>query len=304
GLGKNWRADFETSAQPYTVESIIEYVEQHNMENVIVVDNTASKTFVENYTRFVSAGFDLVASNKVGNTISYDFYSSLRRLLKQKGKTFLYETNVGAGLPLVDTIRQLHHSGDKIRRIRGVFSGTLSYIFNHFSLEDRSFYAILREAMEKGYTEPDPREDLCGNDVARKLLILAREIDFKSEFEDIKIENLIPESLRSGTVEDFLSGADVMDALYGDKKSKLGSDEVLRYVGDLDVVNGTLEVKLAVVKKGTALGSLKGSDSMFEIYTESYGENPLVIQGAGAGAQVTARGVYTDILRISESVGE
>ena len=174
GISGDWRAEFDRSAQPYTIDSILEYIEQHNLENVVVVDNTASASFVQLYPRFVTAGCDIVSSNKVANTISYDFYSSLRALLRQKGKTFLYETNVGAGLPLVDTIRQLHHSGDKILRIRGVFSGTLSYIFNHFAEEDRPFYDILREAMDKGLTEPDPREDLCGNDVARKLLILDR----------------------------------------------------------------------------------------------------------------------------------
>ena len=302
GISGNWRAEFDRSAQSYTIDSILEYIEQHNLENVVVVDNTASATFVQQYPRFVTAGFDIVSSNKVANTISYDFYSSLRALLRQKGKTFLYETNVGAGLPLVDTIRQLHHSGDKILRIRGVFSGTLSYIFNHFSEEDRLFYDILREAMDKGLTEPDPREDLCGNDVARKLLILAREIDLHSEFSDIRIENLIPEPLRSGTVEDFLSGADLLNSEYGKRKAALAPDEVLRYVGDLDAVAGTLEVKLVQVKKATPLGSLRGSDSMFEIYTESYGENPVVIQGAGAGAAVTARGVYTDLLRLSEAL--
>ncbi len=302
GISGDWRAEFDRSAQPYTIDSILEYIEQHNLENVVVVDNTASASFVQLYPRFVTAGCDIVSSNKVANTISYDFYSSLRALLRQKGKTFLYETNVGAGLPLVDTIRQLHHSGDKILRVRGVFSGTLSYIFNHFSEEDRPFYDILREAMDKGLTEPDPREDLCGNDVARKLLILAREIDLHSEFSDIRIENLIPEPLRSGTVEDFLSGADLLNSEYGKRKAALAPDEVLRYVGDLDAVAGTLEVKLVQVKKATPLGSLRGSDSMFEIYTESYGENPVVIQGAGAGAAVTARGVYTDLLRLSEAL--
>ena len=249
GISGDWRAEFDRSAQPYTIDSILEYIEQHNLENVVVVDNTASATFVQQYPRFIKAGFDIVSSNKVANTISYDFYSSLRALLRQKGKTFLYETNVGAGLPLVDTIRQLHHSGDKILRIRGVFSGTLSYIFNHFSEEDRPFYDILREAMDKGLTEPDPREDLCGNDVARKLLILAREIDLHSEFSDIRIENLIPEPLRSGTVEDFLSGADLLNSEYGKRKAALAPDEVLRYVGDLDAVAGTLEVKLVQVKR-------------------------------------------------------
>lgn len=302
GVCGHWREDFDRSAQPYTVDSILEYIEQHNLENVVVVDNTASSAFVQWYPRFVSAGCDIVSSNKVANTLSYEFYSSLRDLLRRKGKTYLYETNVGAGLPLVDTIRQLHHSGDKIRRIRGVFSGTLSYIFNHFSEQPHPFSDVLRQAMEKGFTEPDPREDLCGNDVARKLLILAREIDLRSEFSDIRIENLIPEPLRQGTVDDFLAGLDAMDREYAARKASLAPNQVLRYVGDLDAVAGTLDVKLDKVEKNTPLGGLRGSDSMFEIFTESYGENPIVIQGAGAGAAVTARGVYTDLLRLSEAL--
>lgn len=138
--------------------------------------------------------------------------------------------------------------------------------------------------------------------MARKLLILAREIDMRSEFSDIDIENLIPEALRTGTVEEFLAGEDLLNAYYAARKAELAGDEVLRYVGDLDAVRGTLEVKLVKVKDSTPLGGLRGSDSMFEIYTESYGENPVVIQGAGAGAAVTARGVYTDLLRLSEAL--
>jgi aspartokinase/homoserine dehydrogenase 1 len=183
-----------------------------------------------------------------------------------------------------------------------VFSGTLSYIFNIFSSSDVMFSQVLREAMQKGYTEPDPREDLCGNDVARKLLILAREIGMKKEFEDIEIENLIPEALRGGSVDEFLAGEALMNDMYGEVKSTLADDEVLRYVGELNVEQGSLTVKLAKVKKDSPLGGLKGSDSMFEIHTASYGDVPMVIQGAGAGAAVTARGVYTDILRISETL--
>ena len=133
-------------------------------------------------------------------------------------------------------------------------------------------------------------------------MILAREIDLHSEFSDIRIENLIPESLRGGTVEDFLAGAESMNREYAARKAALAPDQVLRYVGDLDALTGTLEVKLDKVEKNTPLGGLRGSDSMFEIYTESYGENPVVIQGAGAGAAVTARGVYTDLLRLSEAL--
>ena len=217
----------------------------------------------------------------------------------------MYETNVGAGLPLIDTIRLLHLSGDNITRIKGVFSGSLSYLFNTFSIEDRSFSNVLQEAIDKGFTEPDPREDFGGNDVGRKLLILARELDLHKELSDVNIENLIPDHLRDGSASDFLDSLKELDAVFESRKKALKEDEVLRYVGDLygDLSKedgGTLEVKLVTVSKNSALGQVKGSDSIFEIYTESYGENPLVIQGAGAGAAVTARGVFGDILKLAE----
>jgi len=225
--------------------------------------------------------------------------------LDENNKRYLYETNVGAGLPLIDTIRLLHLSGDNITRIKGVFSGSLSYLFNTFSVEDQSFSEVLQQAIDKGFTEPDPREDLGGNDVGRKLLILARELDLHKEFSDVQIENLIPENLREGAASDFLGRLKELDSVFETRKKALKEGEVLRYVGDLygdlsQEDGGTLEVKLVTVSKNSALGQVKGSDSIFEIYTESYGENPLVIQGAGAGAAVTARGVFGDILKLAE----
>jgi aspartokinase/homoserine dehydrogenase 1 len=199
----------------------------------------------------------------------------------------------------------LHLSGENITRIKGVFSGTLSYVFNNFSLRNDKFSTIINEALEKGYTEPDPREDLSGNDVARKLLILARELDLINEFEDINIQNLVPESLLSVSKEEFLSRLEELDEEYQKIKENQEPDHVLRYVGDLhgdlQKEKGELDVKLISVPANSALGQLKGSDSIFEIYTESYGENPIVIMGAGAGAKVTARGVFGDILRLSET---
>ena len=252
----------------------------------------------------IENGFDLVSSNKIANTLSFDFYQNLRTELEKSQKQYLYETNVGAGLPLIDTIKLLHLSGENITRIKGVFSGSLSYIFNTFSEVDRPFSSILKEAMEKGFTEPDAREDLSGNDVGRKLLILARELDLSNEFADISIQNLIPESLHNVTVDEFKSKLSSLDAIFEKIKKEQKPNHVLRYVGDLSgdlqKEKGNLEVKLVSVPKESALGQVKGSDSIIEIYTESYGENPLVIQGAGAGAAVTARGVFGDILRIIE----
>ena len=304
GISENWKATLEDKGQDYKVEDIIAYAKEHHLENLIAIDNTASSTFIENYISLAENSFDLISSNKVANTVSFDFYKKLRKVLKDNQKEYLYETNVGAGLPLIDTIKLLHLSGENITKIKGVFSGTLSYLFNNFSVEDKKFSEVLQEAIDKGFTEPDPREDLNGNDVGRKLLILARELDLQNEFEEIQIQNLIPEALREGSATDFLKRLSELDGIYQNIKDAQGPNEVLRYIGelsgDLQQDKGKLEVKLISVPANSALGSLKGSDSIFEIYTESYGEQPIVIQGAGAGASVTARGVFGDILRLSE----
>lgn len=304
GIGTNWREDLAQHGASYTVEDITQFANNHHLENLIAIDNTASSAFVENYIPLVQSGFDLISSNKIGNTISYAFYKELRETLKQNHKEYLYETNVGAGLPLIDTIKLLHLSGENITKIKGVFSGSLSYIFNNFSVQDRPFSTVLKEAIEKGYTEPDPREDLSGNDVGRKLLILARELDLQNEFQEIHIQNLIPTTLQSVETSAFLNHLEALDPYFESKKQTLAPNTVLRYVGELSgnlqEDKGVLETKLIAVPTNSALGQLQGSDSLFEIYTESYGDNPIIIQGAGAGAAVTARGVFGDILRLAD----
>lgn len=304
GLPKNWKSAIKENGQPYKIEDVFNFAKEHHLENLIMVDNTASTDFVANYFEFVENGFDLVSSNKIANTLGFDYYQLLREELDKNQKQYLYETNVGAGLPLIDTIKLLHLSGENITRIKGVFSGSLSYIFNTFSEVEAPFSAILKDAMKKGFTEPDPREDLSGNDVGRKLLILARELDLRNEFSDIKIENLIPSVLQEGEVNFFLNNLDAMNDKFNEIKRTQRPGHVLRYIGDLHgnlhKDKGLLDVQLVSVPKESALGQVKGSDSIIEIYTESYGENPLVIQGAGAGSAVTARGVFGDILRIAE----
>ena len=304
GVTSNWKNEIQENGISYSFEDVIAYANEHHLENLIAIDNTASAAFVENYIPLVESSFDLISSNKVANTLSYGFYKDLRKSLADNQKNYLYETNVGAGLPLIDTIKLLHLSGENITKIKGVFSGTLSYLFNNFSAKDVPFSEILKEAIDNGYTEPDPREDLCGNDVGRKLLILARELDLQNEFEEITIQNLIPEHLREGDVADFLNKLKEFDPIYDKIKADQKPNHVLRYIGelsgDLQHDKGILEVKLVSVASDTALGGLKGSDSFFEIYTESYGDRPIVIQGAGAGSAVTARGVFGDILRLSD----
>ncbi|MEJ2162648.1 MAG: bifunctional aspartate kinase/homoserine dehydrogenase I, partial [Robiginitalea sp.] len=304
GISGDWNAQLHTEGEAYSIDDVIEYAQRYHLENLIAIDNTASGIFVANYPALIRNGFDLVSSNKIANTLSYDYYSGLREALGDHQKTYLYETNVGAGLPLIDTIKLLHLSGENITRIKGVFSGSLSYIFNVFSQHDRPFSEVVGEAMELGYTEPDPREDLSGNDVGRKLLILARELDLRNEFEDIQIQHLIPTDLRGLDLKAFTGNLSRLDPVFKEMKDRQAADHVLRYVGDLHgdlrEAKGELEVKLLSVPRNSTLGQVKGSDSLIEIYTESYGENPLVIQGAGAGASVTARGVFGDILRIAE----
>ncbi|AKA35646.1 bifunctional aspartate kinase/homoserine dehydrogenase I [Flagellimonas lutaonensis] len=306
GIKGDWRKKLSEQAGGCTVFDIIAHANENHLENLIAIDNTASEDFVNHYFELIRAGFDLVSSNKIANTLDYDYYSQIRKCLAEVQKQYLYETNVGAGLPLIDTIKLLHLSGENITRIKGVFSGSLSYIFNTFSEVDRPFSEIVLEAMQKGFTEPDPREDLSGNDVGRKLLILARELELRNEFSDIAIENLIPKQMATISKEDFLNGLPRLDEEFGRKKEAQQPDHVLRYVGDLHgdlrQDKGVLEVKLISVPKSNALGQVKGSDSIIEIYTESYGDHPLVIQGAGAGAAVTARGVFGDILRIAEKL--
>ncbi|MDP5231923.1 MAG: bifunctional aspartate kinase/homoserine dehydrogenase I [Cellulophaga sp.] len=304
GIAQNWKVNLAENGIEYTLDTIFDFAKEHHLENLIAVDNTANKTFVSAYQTMIANGFDLVSSNKIANTLSFDFYQELRNQLTKNQKQYLYETNVGAGLPLIDTIKLLHLSGENITQIKGVFSGSLSYIFNTFSEVERPFSEILKEAMQKGFTEPDAREDLSGNDVGRKLLILARELDLCNEFSDISIQNLIPVNLQDVEVSDFKNKLGDLDAIFEKIKAAQKPNHVLRYVGDLSgdlqKEKGNLEVKLISVPKESALGQVKGSDSIIEIYTESYGENPLVIQGAGAGAAVTARGVFGDILRIIE----
>lgn len=302
-INSSWEADFKTYAYPYKLAHIINYVKKEKLTNLIAVDATASEQFVKNYKELIRNGFHIVAANKTANTLSDDFYKELREELKTHSKQFLYETNVGAGLPVIKTIQDLYLAGEEITKIRGIFSGSLSYIFNTFSSNNRNFSEVLDEARKKGFTEPDPRVDLSGKDVGRKLLILAREINIKKELSEVKIENLVPNHLNGkSSISHFIENQHDLNSGFEERKSKLKSDEVLRHIGELDVASGELKVKLVTEKRNSPFGSLQEADASFEIYTKSYGNRPIVIQGAGAGAAVTSRGVLSDLLKISEKL--
>ena len=306
GAEADWATELEHA--PFSgdlAEAIISYGQRQALENMILVDNTSSPVIASHYARYAAEGFDIVSSNKKANIAPYADYSYLRDTLQRHRRSYRYETNVGAGLPLIDNLKLLHLSGERITRIHGLFSGSLSYIFNRLTEEpERSLRSIVEESARLGLTEPDPREDLSGEDVARKVLILVRELDVPAELSDVRWENPVPEALRSLSLEDFWARFGELEASIEALRATAKPDEVLRYVGDIvwdDVrQEATLSAGLRLVSRTSPLGRVSGADSCFEIYTESYGSQPIVIQGAGAGAAVTARGVFGDVLRLAE----
>ena len=303
GASNFWESSFDSQSSPYKIQDVIDYVKRHRYKNVIAIDSTASDDLVKNYIRLIESGFHVISANKIANTLHYDFYKELRRALKKHSRLFLYETNVGAALPIIETIKNLHRSGEPIQKIRGVFSGSLSYIFNTFCSSELAFSKVVNQASKLGLTEPDAREDLSGKDAARKLLILARELGLDCEYEEIKVQSLVPKYLNGKTtLHQFNVRKRELDEPFRLLKRKVNNKRTLRYVAELDVKAKSLEVKLTEESKSSAIGQLKGSDSIFEIYTESYGDKPFIIQGAGAGKAVTARGLITDLIKLSNSL--
>ena len=268
-----------------------------NIFNSVFVDCTASPEIAGLYKDFLSRNIAVVAANKIAASSSYDVYAELKQIARQRGVKFLFETNVGAGLPIINTINDLINSGDKILKIQAVLSGTLNFIFNAISA-DTPLSKTIRMAKEQGYSEPDPRIDLSGKDVIRKLVILAREAGYRIEQEDVEKHLFVPDEYFEGSLDDFWNNIVNLDADFETRREQLERENKrLRFVAQL--VGGKASVQLMEVDSHHPFYDLEGSNNIILLTTERYNEYPMLIQGYGAGAAVTAAGVFADIMSIA-----
>ena len=294
----SWREELAKATDKMDLKAFADRMIAMNLTNSIFVDATGNKKIVDLYESIFKASISLVTPNKIANSSPYETYARLHRCVHDHGVKFLYETNVGAGLPVISTLNDLLKSGDRIVKIEGVLSGTMSFIFNRYQKGSR-FSEIVKEAKEKGYSEPDPRDDLNGLDVARKILILARECGYALNLEDIELENIMSDACKKApTMEAFFSELGKIDPnIEARREAAEKRGNLLRYVATLE--NGKASVALREVSNTHPFATLSGSDNMIVFTTERYKEYPLVIKGPGAGAEVTAAGVFADILRIA-----
>jgi aspartokinase/homoserine dehydrogenase 1 len=285
------------SSERMDVDLFARRIGDMGITNTALVDCTSGASIVDAYPAFIDANLHIITPNKWANALPWRRYEALMELLDRRKRHFLFEANVGAGLPVVSTLRDLIASGDEIVRIEGVLSGTLSYLFNTFD-GSTPFSALVREAHGLGFTEPDPREDLSGQDVARKLLILGRQIGLKMDLADVKVDSLVPKGLAGGKYSaGFLDAFARHDQSMADRVGRAaGRGAVLRYVGTLE--RGAASAALREYPRSHPIAAAKGSDNVIAFTTKRYARTPLVVQGPGAGADVTAMGVFSDILKL------
>ncbi|HEX9037642.1 MAG TPA: bifunctional aspartate kinase/homoserine dehydrogenase I [Ktedonobacterales bacterium] len=296
----SWRDDLASQGLPADLDAFASHMRSARLPNVALVDCTASDALPERYPELLRAGISVITPNKRGPAGSLTFAAQTRESSAFSGARYLYETTVGAALPVISALRDLLATGDEIERVEGVLSGTLSYLFNSFD-GSQPFSALVRDAQRRGFTEPDPRDDLSGRDVARKLLILAREIGLPLELDSVQVHPLLSdECLRAESVADFYEALARDDARFDAQRAEAAAGgRVLRYIAQVE--DGAAHVQLQSVALDSPFARLSGADNMIAFTTRRYHDRPLVVQGPGAGAEVTAAGVLADILRVAQS---
>ena len=301
-LNDDWRGKYEQSNTPADLERFVRHIRVEHLPHTVLIDCTASSEVARHYPEWLAAGIHLVTPNKKANSADLAFYRSLRESRRKGGSHFLYEANVGAGLPIIQTLRDLRETGDDIASIEGIFSGTLAYLFNVYDGRT-AFSDIVREARQRGYTEPDPRDDLSGTDVARKLIILGREMGLELELADVDVESLVPQGLEGGSIDEFMLRLPRFDGAMRERfESARSRGKVLRYVARI-TAKGEASVGVVEFDMKHAFANIALTDNVVRFATRWYCDNPLIVQGPGAGPEVTAGGVFSDLLRLAAYLG-
>jgi aspartokinase/homoserine dehydrogenase 1 len=298
----NWKAPL-VEAGAADLESFVAHIDADHLPHAVIIDCTASGEVAARYPEWLSRGMHVVTPNKRANSGALSLYDAIAAAQRQGGSHYLYEATVGAGLPVIQTLRDLRETGDEIRRIEGILSGTLSYLFNVWDGR-QPFSSVLLDARRQGFTEPDPRDDLSGMDVGRKLIILAREMGMRLEIDDLSLENLVPASLAGCATDEFLERAGELDEAMASRLAHArDAGRVLRYVGALDAASGKATVGLVELERMHPFANINLTDNVVRYQTARYDRNPLVVQGPGAGPAVTAGGVFADLLRVCAYLG-
>jgi aspartokinase/homoserine dehydrogenase 1 len=297
-----WRDAYAAAAAPADLAAFARHVMAEHLPHAVIIDCSASAEVAAHYGEWLAAGIHVVTPNKKANSGTLADYRAIRGQARAAGSHYLYEATVGAGLPVIQTLRDLRETGDEVRSIEGIFSGTLAYLFNVYDGRE-PFSAIVRAAKQKGYTEPDPRDDLSGTDVARKLIILGREIGLDLELADVAVESLVPPELAGCPADEFLARLPEFDArLAARHREAEAAGAVLRYVGRLDA-SGRATVGLVRLERRHPFANIALTDNVVRFETRRYCDNPLIVQGPGAGPEVTAGGVFGDLLRLAAYLG-
>jgi aspartokinase/homoserine dehydrogenase 1 len=297
-----WKEQFDASSAAPDLQRFIDHVRVDYLPHTVLIDCTADGEVASHYCDWLAQGIHVITPNKKANSAELSYYDALRAARRASGAHFLYETTVGAGLPVIQTLRDLKETGDEIDSVEGIFSGTLAYLFNVYD-GSVPFSSIVRDAKKLGYTEPDPRDDLSGLDVARKLIILGREMGLRLEMSDVKVASLVPVDLAKGTIDEFLDGLTAYDAGMQKRfEAAKAAGKVLRYVGRI-TSKGEATVGLAELDRKHAFANIALTDNVVRFATSRYNKNALIVQGPGAGPEVTAGGVFADLLRLSAYLG-